>query len=206
MLQVQMHRKRSDGEHRQTTIHLSMALSDCLSSLERFWYPIQHHKTQQFIYHKSLLTVHFAPCYCRPYHTSIMKKRSIIFLLPISVTSAFCPAGLLRRTPRDSAHSHASAAVSNQESVDSSSSLFEVVPESYNDPKPPGDDSTNSNNDVIVMSQALPFLPCPPVLRDNNFAGNVGFDPFGLAPTTELLWHYREAEIKHARLAMLVRL
>ncbi len=31
----------------------------------------------------------------------------------------------------------------------------------------------------------------------------MGFDPLGLAKNKELLWEYREAEVKHARLAML---
>lgn len=54
------------------------------------------------------------------------------------------------------------------------------------------------------MSQALPFLQCPVVLQENlDMAGNVGFDPLNLAQNTEQLWNYREAEIKHARLAML---
>jgi hypothetical protein len=55
------------------------------------------------------------------------------------------------------------------------------------------------------MSQSLPFLVCPSALADcNELAGNVGFDPLGLAKNKEQLWEFREAEIKHARLAMLV--
>lgn len=57
-----------------------------------------------------------------------------------------------------------------------------------------------------VMSDSLPFLKCPAVLADCEFAGNVGFDPLGFAKNTEQLMEYREAEMKHARLAMLVRL
>ncbi|KAL7563293.1 hypothetical protein ACA910_016653 [Epithemia clementina (nom. ined.)] len=53
------------------------------------------------------------------------------------------------------------------------------------------------------MSKSIPFLRCPAPLVDCEFAGNVGFDPLGLAKTSEQLWEYREAEIKHARLAML---
>jgi hypothetical protein len=56
-----------------------------------------------------------------------------------------------------------------------------------------------------VMSESIPFLRCPAVLVDCDLAGNVGFDPLGLAKNKELLMEYREAEIKHARLAMLVR-
>ena len=53
------------------------------------------------------------------------------------------------------------------------------------------------------MSEAIPFLNCPAVLRYSALAGNAGFDPLGLAKNREQLWEYREAEIKHARLAML---
>ena len=58
---------------------------------------------------------------------------------------------------------------------------------------------------VVVMSQSMPFLRCPAPLVDCDYAGNVGFDPLGLAKNKEQLDNYREAEIKHARLAMLVR-
>lgn len=54
------------------------------------------------------------------------------------------------------------------------------------------------------MSQSIPFLKCNPVL-DGKLAGDVGFDPLNFAKSKEALWEYREAEIKHARLAMLVR-
>jgi len=52
------------------------------------------------------------------------------------------------------------------------------------------------------MSQALPFANRPKFL-DGTMAGDVGFDPFGLVQTKTDLKNYREAEIKHARLAML---
>ena len=53
------------------------------------------------------------------------------------------------------------------------------------------------------MSESIPFLKCPAVLLESDLAGNVGFDPLGLASSEEQLLDYREAEIKHARLAML---
>ncbi len=52
-------------------------------------------------------------------------------------------------------------------------------------------------------SEAIPFLACPRVLKESDLAGNFGFDPLGLAQNKEQLMEYREAEIKHARLAML---
>ena len=51
-------------------------------------------------------------------------------------------------------------------------------------------------------SISIPFLDCPKTLKSSNLPGNVGFDPFGFAKNQELLLEYREAEIKHARLAI----
>merc|ERR1711957_565418 len=51
-------------------------------------------------------------------------------------------------------------------------------------------------------SQALPFMTVP-AFMNGSMAGDVGFDPFGFADSPENLNNYREAEIKHARLAML---
>lgn len=55
---------------------------------------------------------------------------------------------------------------------------------------------------VTQASEAIPFVERPAVL-DGTLAGDVGFDPLGFAKTKDDLWNYREAEIKHARLAML---
>jgi len=52
------------------------------------------------------------------------------------------------------------------------------------------------------MSQALPFMPRPLAL-DGSMVGDVGFDPLGFAKTKEDLMNFREAEVKHGRLAML---
>jgi hypothetical protein len=54
------------------------------------------------------------------------------------------------------------------------------------------------------MSTSIPFVQCPPALHNSDLAGNVGFDPLNFSKSKEQLWEYREAEIKHARLAMLV--
>lgn len=53
-----------------------------------------------------------------------------------------------------------------------------------------------------AMSQSLPFMARPAAL-DGSLAGDVGFDPLGFAKSTDDLMKYREAEVKHARLAML---
>lgn len=52
------------------------------------------------------------------------------------------------------------------------------------------------------MSMSLPFMARPAAL-DGSMAGDVGFDPLGFARSQEDLMNYREAEVKHARLAML---
>jgi len=53
------------------------------------------------------------------------------------------------------------------------------------------------------MSVAIPFLERPKVLDQVSLAGDVGFDPLNLAGNVDNLLSMREAEIKHARLAML---
>ena len=53
-----------------------------------------------------------------------------------------------------------------------------------------------------IMSESLPFMERPMAL-DGTLAGDVGFDPLGFAKTEEDLMKFREAEIKHGRLAML---
>jgi len=56
--------------------------------------------------------------------------------------------------------------------------------------------------ELPLMSQSLPFMTRPQALT-GELAGDVGFDPLGFAKSSEELLNYREAEIKHARLAML---
>jgi light-harvesting complex I chlorophyll a/b binding protein 1 len=55
------------------------------------------------------------------------------------------------------------------------------------------------------MSKALPFMNRPALL-DGSMAGDVGFDPLGLSSIDDVgidLYWLREAEIKHARVAMM---
>merc|ERR1712012_1063201 len=56
--------------------------------------------------------------------------------------------------------------------------------------------------ELPAMSQSMPFMERPAALT-GELAGDVGFDPLGFAKTSEDLMNYREAEVKHARLAML---
>ena len=62
----------------------------------------------------------------------------------------------------------------------------------------------NEVDQNVVMSQALPFLPQPTNL-DGSLVGDFGFDPLGLAGTGKYnnLSFMRQAELKHARIAML---
>ncbi|KAJ1621312.1 chlorophyll a/b-binding protein domain-containing protein [Pavlovales sp. CCMP2436] len=53
----------------------------------------------------------------------------------------------------------------------------------------------------MEQSKAVPFLPKPPLL-DGTMAGG-DFDPLNLAVSPSRLTFYREAEIRHCRLAML---
>jgi len=53
-----------------------------------------------------------------------------------------------------------------------------------------------------ISSLALPFMDRPAALT-GELAGDVGFDPLGFAKDKETLFKMREAEVKHARLAML---
>jgi len=53
-----------------------------------------------------------------------------------------------------------------------------------------------------TQSKAIPFMERPDLL-DGSMAGDVGFDPLGLAKSPKMLRMFREAEVKHARLAML---
>jgi len=57
----------------------------------------------------------------------------------------------------------------------------------------------------IEMPPAPPPLPKIKTMRvgDGTLAGDAGFDPMQLADSPDKLAFYREAEIKHARLAML---
>jgi len=71
---------------------------------------------------------------------------------------------------------------------------FEAIPEP---PAPP----------VKKVRIAAKWLPIggmkAPLLLDGSMPGDVGFDPFGFSSSEKTLFWMREAEIKHARLAML---
>jgi hypothetical protein len=66
-------------------------------------------------------------------------------------------------------------------------SFFDPLPELIVDPE---------------KSTSLPFLPRPKML-DRTLPGDRGFDPFNIASDESSLAWYRDAELKHSRLAML---
>jgi hypothetical protein len=109
-----------------------------------------------------------------------MKLSSAIILATVASASAFAP----------SANTASFAGLRMTETPTEETSA-PAVPE-IETPKTP----------VVMMSKSLPFQECPPLL-DGSMAGDVGFDPVGFAKSSEDLMNYREAEIKHARLAML---
>merc|ERR1719263_868478 len=62
--------------------------------------------------------------------------------------------------------------------------------------------------EAASMADELPAPPPLPKIKtmkvgDQTLAGDMGFDPLQLADNSEKLAWYREAEVKHARLAML---
>jgi hypothetical protein len=66
-------------------------------------------------------------------------------------------------------------------------------------------DAQGGNNDVRFALESGLLKPGS-VLEESIMVGNKGFDPAGFAKDTETLNQYREAELKHGRLAMLAAL
>ena len=69
---------------------------------------------------------------------------------------------------------------------------------SQSDPKT----DVNSPNRKRMMAFPFNFLPSSPYLT-GELAGDIGFDPLGIVKSRNDLFVLREAEIKHARLALL---
>ena len=82
--------------------------------------------------------------------------------------------------------------------------LFSDAPEAYGFEAPAPEPVPVPIKKVRLAAQWLPIggLKAPLVL-DGSLAGDVGFDPFGFSGSEKTLFWMREAEIKHARLAML---
>ena len=110
-----------------------------------------------------------------------MKLFTALSLLSLSSVSGFS--------------THQPKAFNTQLRADIAEPMPEILPEPESEPEP----------ELPKMSQSMPFMERPAALT-GALAGDVGFDPLGLAKTEEDLMNFREAEIKHARLAMLVSL
>jgi len=63
-------------------------------------------------------------------------------------------------------------------------------------------DTATALNMALGKSKSVPFLRENPLLK-GVMVGDVGFDPLQLAENPVLLENYREAEIRHCRIAML---
>lgn len=63
------------------------------------------------------------------------------------------------------------------------------------------------NDTPTQSSRPAQWLPIgnvkAPIILDGSLAGDVGFDPLGFSKSNKTLYWMREAELKHARLAML---
>lgn len=123
-----------------------------------------------------------------------MKISAALFLASVASASAFAPAVSNSNTHsgssglamvNDQREQQQKQATTNKNGVQSADGP--VTP-----PAPKGP----------IKSVALPFVNAPLAL-DGSMAGDVGFDPLGLADSPANLTRYREAEIRHARLAML---
>ena len=109
--------------------------------------------------------------------------------------TGFLAANNGNRSLRDTPLSLSSTNADNFVEDESESSTPPEEPPAPEKPKPRGP----------VMSKAIPILECPPVLVNSDLAGNFGFDPLQFSKNEQDLLRNREAEIKHGRLAMLVR-
>lgn len=112
----------------------------------------------------------------------MMKSLSLAFALLVASSSAFAP---------------------SQSSMRSSAlSMSDLTTEPVTPMATEETISTPVVDPLPAMSAALPFMARPAAL-DGSLAGDVGFDPLGFAKSESDLMNYREAEVKHARLAML---
>lgn len=90
------------------------------------------------------------------------------------------------------------------ERTDSQLKPLEATIDNTNSVKDPLNLYKNNKDEIDSkpMSMSLPFLERPTLL-DGSLPGDRGFDPFNFASTPDRLQWYRNAEVKHARLAQL---
>jgi len=56
-----------------------------------------------------------------------------------------------------------------------------------------------------IQLKAMSFNNAESIVRDSKLPGNFNFDPLHFSQSRQQLVKYRQAEMKHARVAMLVR-
>jgi len=105
-------------------------------------------------------------------------------------------------TTTSEAFSFSASAVKNAAHVGITSQLFSATFPDNDIFQDDGDSETPNEKDLPKYSQSIPFLARPKELK-MELAGDVGFDPLGFSKNRDLFMEYREAEIKHSRLAML---
>jgi len=122
----------------------------------------------------------------------MMKSLSLAFALLAASSSAFAPSQNVAKL---------SSGLRMSEQISEEASTAPIAPDEAS-PVEPTILMSASGAATATMSQSLPFLSRPTAL-DGTLAGDVGFDPLGFAKSESDLMNFREAEIKHARLAML---
>merc|ERR1719181_918574 len=98
--------------------------------------------------------------------------------------------------------SEAPADLAEAVSVAETAAVEEPAAAEAEEPAAPEPAATPAAPPAPRKSMAIPFMMAPAQL-DGTMAGDFGFDPLKFADSPENLMVYREAEIKHARLAML---
>lgn len=118
---------------------------------------------------------------------------SVLFT-SVSITSAFVPS-----LNYGASRTHLCISEDNTELNESVGPIASDVPDSL---EQVSEVASVFEEPMSTMSESMPFMDRP-IMLDGSMAGDVGFDPLGFAKTSSDLINYREAEIKHARLAML---
>lgn len=124
-----------------------------------------------------------------------MKNSAVIALalsLTLHSTSSFAPSAATIR-PRSMARMAETEAKEAPEAMDLN---LEEMQEMF-------EEADKSFAGKVRESEAIPWSPRPVGLDAAKLAGDRGFDPLGFAKDRATLIKYREAEIKHSRLAML---
>lgn len=134
-------------------------------------------------------------------------KRSIFFTIIVLnlMENNFSDAFVVSTSSTHSSSSQYSASegtvTTTTTTTTSSTFTFRFLEGALDDPIP--DVATDMTSlQRMAFSKAIPVMTRPPLL-DGTMVGDAGFDPLKIAKSKEDLTRYREAEVKHGRLAML---